>query len=60
MSREEGRDLMEQVPQCQGAQGSFEDVSKLVSYHQVGGMCLSVEQILEEDMLTLCLREDTV
>jgi hypothetical protein len=31
-----------------------------VSYHRVEGMCLSVEHILKEEMLTLCLREGTI
>jgi len=35
-------------------------VDASVSCQQVAGMYLSVEQILKEEMLTLCLREDTI
>lgn len=45
------------MSRCTGQLGRCVRVS--VSYHRVAGMCLSVEQIQKEEMLTLCLREDT-
>jgi hypothetical protein len=43
--------LHRQIGRCVGAS---------VSCQRVAGMYLLVEQILKEELLTLCLREDTV
>ena len=58
---EEARDLLEELHKFLSCTGQFgKCVDGSVSRQRVSSMYQSVEQVLREEMLTLCLREEII